>query len=77
MEDYMPMDRHMLAFQYKFTNEVYLMALKELGDKDKALTKANVWFNVHFLGCKYDPAIMEDLKKFNTPEFSQYLELRK
>ena len=76
MED-LPVQRHMTSFQYKFKNDVYLKVLKDLGDKDKAETLANVWFNVHFLGCKYGEEVMKEVDRYTSQEYLDYVQRRK
>ena len=76
MED-LPVQRHMTSFQYKFKNDVFKRALADTGDRDKAETLANVWFNVHFLGCKYSDQIMQQVAKFTSEEFREYTQRRK
>lgn len=72
------MQRHMTSLQYKFKNEVYRAALtKKAGDRDRAETLANVWFNVNFLGCSYQKELMEEIKELSPPEFGEYTSRRK
>ena len=71
------MQRHMTSFQYKFKNEAFKQALKDTCDRDRAETLANVWFNVHFLGCKYSEQMMQQVEKYTSEEFREYTQRRK
>jgi hypothetical protein len=77
MED-LPVQRHQTSLQYRFKNQVYKTALGETqGDKERAETLANVWFNVHFLGCKYAESLMQQIEKLTPEEFREYAARRK
>lgn len=77
MED-LPVQRHLTSLQYRFKNEVFLAALKKNGgDRDRAETLANVWFNVNFLGCKYTQTLMEQIEELTPSDFKDYSNRRK
>lgn len=71
------MERHLTSFQYRYKNMVYKQVLKEVQSQDRALTLANVWFNVYFLGCKYPEQIMKEVEKFTPAEYLEYAQRRK
>jgi len=77
MED-LPVQRHQTSFQYRFKNQVFQTALGQTkGDREKAETLANVWFNVHFLGCKYSGSLMQQIESLTPEEFKEYAARRK
>jgi hypothetical protein len=77
MED-LPVQRHQTSLQYRFKNQVYLAALEQnKGDKDRAETLANVWFNVNFLGCRYGEKLMQQIEALTPEEFKEYSARRK
>lgn len=77
MED-LPVQRHQTSLQYRFKNQVFKTALDQTkGDKDRAETLANVWFNVNFLGCRYSDSLMQQIEALTPEEFKEYSARRK
>ena len=75
MED-LPVQRHMTSLQYRYKNMVYHSALEEGHTPAKAVTLASVWFNVHFLACKYPPTVMDQIEKYTPIEYKEYMHRR-
>ena len=72
-----PVERAQTSMQYRFKTQAYMMALSQGKTAERAETLSNVWYNVHFLGCKYSQAIMQEIETIKLQEFEEYCQRRK
>lgn len=72
-----PVERAQTSMQYRFKTQAYMLALSQGKTAERAETLSNVWYNVHFLGCKYSAALMAEIEAIRLPEFEEYCQRRK
>ena len=72
-----PVERAQTSMQYRFKTQAYMLALSQGKTAERAETLSNVWYNVHFLGCKYSAALMAEIDSIKLPEFEEYCQRRK